>query len=148
MRKFCVLLLMLAALPLMAQDNIVDRLEESVPGQGVITIHQDERLDALLGRVLDSCEGVKSHTVGYRIQVYAGSNTSKARSEAYGAGARVKAKCPGVPVYTQFNSPRWVCRVGDFRTIEEADHVLRRLKEVGGFREVILLPNQRINITL
>ena len=49
MKRLCVLLLALASLPLMAQENIVDRLEQYAPEQGVITIHQDARLDALLG---------------------------------------------------------------------------------------------------
>ena len=49
MKRLSVLLLMLASLPIMAQENIVDRLLQVVPDQGVITIHQDSRLEALLG---------------------------------------------------------------------------------------------------
>lgn len=37
-------------------------------------------------------------------------------------------------VYTSFNPPRWLCRVGDFRSIEEADAMMRRLKATGVFK--------------
>ena len=150
MKRLCVLLLALASLPLMAQDNIVDRLEQSVPGQGVITIHQDARLDALLGMVYDPSmsKGKKIQTIGYRIQIYAGGNTRYAKEEAQKAGQYIKAKYPEIPVYTEFVSPRWVCRVGDFKTIEEADQVMRILKKSRTFKEITILPNQLINITL
>ena len=150
MRKLGVLLLVFVGLPLMAQDNIVDRLEQIVPGQGVITIHQDSRLDALLGMVYDPAlsKGKKIQTVGYRIQIYAGGNTRFAKEEAQKAAQYVKDKYPEIPVYTEFVAPRWVCRVGDYKTIEEADQAMRILKQSRHFKEIAILPNQLINITL
>ena len=150
MKQFCVLLLSLACLPLMAQENIVDRLEQPVLGQGVITIHQDARLDALLGTMYDptSSKGKKIQTIGYRIQIYAGGNTRYAKEEALKAAQYVKDKYPELPVYTEFVAPRWVCRVGDYKTIEEADQAMRMLKKLRNFKEIAILPNQRINITL
>ena len=150
MKKLCVLLLALASLPLMAQENIVDRLERNIPGQGVITIHQDARLDSLLGMVYDPTmsKGKKIQTVGYRIQIYAGGNTRFAKEEAQKAAAYIKGNYPEIPVYTDFVAPRWVCRVGDYKTIEEADQVMRMLKKSRKFKEIAILPNQLINITL
>ena len=150
MKKLSVLLLTLVALPLMAQDNIVDRLEQVVPGQGVITIHQDARLNALLGMVYDPVQskGKKIQTVGYRIQIYAGGNTRAAKEEALKAAQYVKDKYPEIPVYTEFVAPRWVCRVGDYKTIEEADQAMRMLKRSRNFKEIAILPNQLINIVL
>ena len=150
MKKLCVLLLSLVSLPLMAQDNIVDRLEQTVDGQGMITIHQDARLDSLLGMVYDPAmsKGKKIQTVGYRIQIYAGGNTRYAKEEALKAAQYVKTKFPDIPVYTEFVAPRWVCRVGDYKTIEEADQVMRMLKKSRTYKEIAILPNQIINITL
>ena len=150
MKKLCVLLLTLVSLPLMAQDNIVDRLEQTVAGQGVITIHQDARLDSLLGMVYDPTmnKSKKIQTMGYRIQIYAGGNTRYAKEEALKAAQYVKTKYPEIPVYTEFVAPRWVCRVGDYKTIEEADLVMRILKKSRNFKEIAILPNQLINITL
>ena len=150
MKRLSVLLLSLASLPLMAQDNIVDRLEQTVDGQGMITIHQDARLNALLGMVYDPAQskGKKIQTVGYRIQIYAGGNTRYAKEEALKAARYVKDNYPEIPVYTEFVSPRWVCRVGDYKTIEEADQVMRMLKKSRNFKEIAILPNQLINIAL
>lgn len=144
------LLLTFVGLPLMAQDNIVDRLEQTIPGEGVITIHQDARLEALLGQVYNPAlsKGKKIQTVGYRIQIYAGGNTRYAKEEALKAARYVKENHPEIPVYTEFVAPRWVCRVGDYKTIEEADQAMRMLKESYKFKEIAILPNQLINITL
>ena len=150
MKKLGVLLLTLVSLPLLAQDNIVDRLQQPLPGQGVITIHQDARLNALLGMVYDPAlsKGKKIQAVGYRIQIYAGGNTRLSKEEAQKAAQYVKDNYPEIPVYTEFVAPRWVCRVGDYKTIEEADQVMRMLKQSRGFKEIAILPNQLINITL
>ena len=150
MKKLCVLLLALASLPLMAQDNIVDRLEQLVSGQGVITIHQDDRLDSLLGMVYDPVQSKTKNiqSIGYRIQIYAGGNTRYAKEEAQKAADYVKEKYPEIPVYTEFVAPRWVCRVGDYKTIEEADQAMRMLKRSRNFKEMAILPNQLINIAL
>ena len=150
MKKLGVLLLALVSLPLVAQDNIVDRLEQTVAGQGMITIHQDARLDSLLGMVYDPAmsKGKKIQTIGYRIQIYAGGNTRYAKEEALKAAQYVKTKFPDIPVYTEFVAPRWVCRVGDYKTIEEADQVMRMLKKSRTYKEIAILPNQIINITL
>ena len=141
---------MLASLPIMAQENIVDRLLQVVPDQGVITIHQDSRLEALLGVTYDpsKSKGKKIQTVGYRIQIYAGGNTRYAKEEAQKAAQYIREKYPDIPVYTEFVAPRWVCRVGDYKTIEEADQAMRILKQSRHFKEIAILPNQLINITL
>ena len=141
---------MLASLPIMAQENIVDRLLQVVPDQGVITIHQDSRLEALLGVTYDpsKSKGKKIQTIGYRIQIYAGGNTRYAKEEAQKAAQYIREKYPEIPVYTEFVAPRWVCRVGDYKTIEEADQAMRILKQSRHFKEIAILPNQLINITL
>ena len=60
-------------------------------------------------------------------------------------GARVKQLFPELPVYTTFNPPRWLCRAGDFSTIEEADAVMRQMRAVGDFKAVSIVREQ-INI--
>mgnify|MGYP003288766295 CR=1 FL=1 len=60
----------------------------------------------------------------------------------------VKENHPEISVYTEFVAPRWVCRVGDYKTIEEADQAMRMLKKSHNFKEMAILPNQLINITL
>ena len=117
-----------------AQNNIVKSLERNVPGQGKVTIHQDARIAALIGSEYvpagsDEQKVIKSS--GYRIQVYAG----------------IKEHFPELTVYTSFNPPRWLCRAGDFRSIEEADAMMRQLRATGVFKEVSIVKEQ-INIPL
>lgn len=121
-----------------------------MPGQGKVTIHQDARIAALVGSdaVPVSADGSRViKKAGYRIQVYAGNNTRAAKNAAHAVGVRVKELFPDLPVYTSFNPPRWLCRAGDFSTIEEADAVMRQLRAVGDFKAVSIVREQ-INIPL
>lgn len=68
---------------------------------------------------------------GYRIQVYTGGNSREDRQKAESTGSAIKMKHPGLPVYVHFYSPRWICRVGNFRTYQEAESVLKELKAMG-----------------
>lgn len=133
-----------------AQNNIVKSLERSVPGQGKVTIHQDARITALIGmEYVPSATGERKvlKSSGYRIQAYAGNNTRQAKNEAHAIAERIKSKFPELPVYTTFNPPRWLCRVGDFRSIEEADAMMRQMRATGEFKEVSIVKEQ-INIPL
>lgn len=149
MKKLGLLLfLFVCAAVVRAQSNIVKSLERNVPGQGKVTIHQDSRIEALLGTART---GTGEQTVikssGYRVQAYAGNNTRQAKNEAHQVGTRVKEYFPELSVYTSFNPPRWLCRVGDFRSIEEADAMMRKLKATAVFKEVSIVKDQ-INIPL
>ena len=68
---------------------------------------------------------------GYRVQVFAGGNSRNDRLRAEKTGSEIKALFPGVPVYVHFYSPRWICRMGNYRTYEEAHEVLNRVKDIG-----------------
>lgn len=68
---------------------------------------------------------------GYRVQVYAGGNQRKDRQRAEQVGNELKSYFPDQPVYVHFYSPRWICRMGNYRTYEEAHHVLTNVKKLG-----------------
>lgn len=129
---------------LFAQESILDKLKDNTsPTSGTITIHQDIRLDKLIGKPRSAQElngeQIVQKISGFRVQVYAGNNSKQARSEAYKIGTEVQELFPELQVYTQFISPRWLCRVGDYRTIEEADVVMRQLKATGMFKEISIV---------
>ena len=149
-RLFLTLACLSAFLFATAQENIIESLEQKVPGQGKVTVHQDARIEALIGKaqpasVVEGQQVLKA--AGYRVQVYAGSNTRQAKNEAHAVAASVKELFPDLLVYTFFTPPRWLCRVGDYRSIEEADAMLRRLRSSGQFKEVSIVRDQ-INIPL
>ena len=68
---------------------------------------------------------------GFRVQVFAGGNSRNDRIKAERIGNEIKGLFPGVPVYVHFYSPRWICRMGNYRTYEEASEVLRSVKQFG-----------------
>jgi hypothetical protein len=81
-------------------------------------------------------KGVK--VAGYRVQVFAGGNTRNDRIKAERIGSEIKGLFPGVPVYVHFYSPRWICRMGNYRTYEEAHAVLQRVKN-NGYQSAIIV---------
>lgn len=149
--RFCSFFILFAlAIAVQAQDNIVKSLESYVPGEGKITIHQDPKIEGLIGTPRGSTVSDESGMIkmaGYRIQVYSGGNSRNAKREAEVVASRVRGGFPELKVYTKFNPPRWLCRVGDFLSIEEADAAMRKLRKEGGFKEVSIVKEQ-VNIPL
>ena len=160
-----------SALTLSAQQTFTDKLQQVVESAGRIVLHQDKSITDLVNGALksssskkkqidgseqDSIEsapadtllrGIKVKMNGYRIQVYFGENSRKGKSEARAAGLRFRNYFPGYSVYVSFVSPHWLCRVGDFRTHEEAREVLRQIREMGIFRESVIVKS-KINARL
>ena len=151
MRYFLFVIGFFFSLSAAAQKNIVEDLQMSRVGQGTVTIHQDAKISALLGATYVKSAGENEPKMlkarGYRIQVYAGNNSRIARQEANDVAELIKMEFPELPVYAFFQPPRWLCRVGDYRSIEEADASMRRLKATGKFKEVSIVREQ-INIPL
>ena len=87
--------------------------------------------------------GHRSQMVGYRIQVYAGGNSRKSKSEAHYMGNLVRSNFGNeMAVYTSFISPRWVCRVGDFKSREEAAEQLRKMRATQKFSEASIVKSK------
>ena len=74
-------------------------------------------------------KGVKIN--GYRVQVFAGGNSRSDRLKAERAGDNMKSLFPSEPVYVHFYTPRWICRIGNYRTYEEAYEILKKVKQQG-----------------
>ena len=75
---------------------------------------------------------------GFRVQVFAGGNSRNDRLKAERTGEEMKSLFPYEPVYVHFYSPRWVCRIGNYRTYEEAHEVLSKVKQLGYMSAVIV----------
>ena len=68
---------------------------------------------------------------GWRVQVFAGGNGRVDRLKAERTGEEIRTLFPHEPVYVHFYSPRWICRMGNYRTYEEAHDVLMKVKSLG-----------------
>ncbi len=70
-------------------------------------------------------------TQGYRIQVFSGGNSRADRQKAETAGTIMKANFPAEPIYVHFYSPSWKCRMGNYKSLEEARRLLAQVKKLG-----------------
>ena len=77
-------------------------------------------------------------TNGFRVQVFAGGNSRNDRLKAERTGDEIKTLFPDEPVYVHFYSPRWICRMGNYRTYEEAHEILDKVKQLGYHSAVIV----------
>ena len=68
---------------------------------------------------------------GYRVQVFSGGNSRTDRQKAERIGATMKSHFPDQPIYVHFYSPSWKCRMGNYRTMEEARLILSQVKQLG-----------------
>ena len=89
------------------------------------------------GALEDDAEAAKKPVTGgrkitgYRVQAFAGGNSRKDRQMAEQTRNNIKAHYPNVPVFVHFYSPRWICRVGNYRTYEEAHQMMVNLQNLG-----------------
>jgi hypothetical protein len=142
---FCLFILSTGSVCVHAQDgHIVKSLKSDAPGEGRVTIRQDPGIEALLGSPhgLETSDDGAIKMAGYRVQVYSGGNSRNSKIEAESVASRVRSGFPELKVYTMFNPPRWLCRAGDFLSIEEADAMMRKLRKEGGFKEAVIVKEQ------
>lgn len=169
MRIFSIITLLALSLNINAQQDFTERLTRHHAGEGKVVLHQDSVITGLVnghatattastrpvstvvaGTDTTTTEDLtplptrRSRATGYRIQVYAGGNNRNSKSEAYRMANLVRSEFPDLAVYTHFISPRWICRVGDFKTNEEAREMLKQMRQTKKFREASIVKSNII----
>ena len=136
------------------RSTIFDALQRSEIGKGQVVIHQSNAISNLIG---ERMRGVDVETTdsltylkvqGYRTQVFSGNNQRASKDEAFNKEKDINELFPDVPTYVTYTAPFWKLRVGDFRSHEEAYHMMRLLmkafpsygKEMYIVREEIRIP--------
>ncbi len=92
------------------------------------TTHENDTLDVAVATT------TPHHTrkvMGYRVQAFAGGNTRNDRQKAEQTANAIRTLFPSEAVYTHFYNPRWICRVGNYPTYEEARRMLKELRSLG-----------------
>lgn len=102
------------------------KAKETHAAIGYDTISNEQQTDSL-----DNTPKRVFKTTGYRVQVLAGGNTRQDRQRAEQAGRSLKSLFPGEEVYVHFYSPRWICRLGNYRTYEEAHEKMLEVRKLG-----------------
>ena len=118
-----------------AQSNIVQELNTDRDGAGVVRVNQPAKLQSLMGSMM-TVDGRTPQIEGYRVMVYSGNNSRQARDEANAMAEYMRKYYPEAQVYVVFESPIRSCQYGDFRTREEAEAVMYRLKATRRFKEI------------
>ncbi len=118
-----------------AQSNIISELQSNSEGAGKVRINQPAKLVDLMGSML-SADGKAPQVEGYRVMVYSGNNSRQAREEANRMAKYMRENYPGAEVYVVFESPVRACLYGDYRTREEAEAVMYRLRATRKFKEI------------
>ena len=116
-----------------AQSNIISKIESFSFGEGKVRINQPEKLVSLMGTM---ASGDVQQVEGYRVLVYSGNNSRQARDEANAMAEYMRANYPGAEVYVEFVPPIRTCEYGDYRTREEAELVMYRLRKTKKFKEI------------
>lgn len=83
--------------------------------------------------------------MGYRIQVFTGSNSHQDKLKAQAISEKCKKAFPMLSAYPRFISPRWICRVGDFKTREDAQEYANKIRAARIATEVHIV---RCEVTL
>ena len=136
MKRFAILISMLfCVLSAGAQSNIVDKIESYAIGEGKVRINQPDKLTDLMGSMANA-NGEVQQVEGFRVLVYSGNNSRQARDEANSMAEYMRANYPGAEVYVVFESPIRTCEYGDYRTREEAELVMYRLRKTKKFKEI------------
>lgn len=116
-------------------STIFDTLQEPGIGKGDVVIHQSNAIREMIGAHLHGAnvETSEEESVlkipGFRTQVFSGNNQRQSKDEAFNKEKEINEMFPEVPTYVSYNAPFWRLRVGDFRTHEEAYHLMRQLKQ-------------------
>lgn len=102
MKKY--LFLSLICFPLLASAQV-----------GNIEIIQDPKLNQIIEKRI-AVNKSQTTMKGYRIQVYQGEQ----RTEAYNRQAKINSQYKQLPTYVTYQAPDFRVRVGDFKTLREA----------------------------
>ena len=104
---------------------------------GRVQLIQDGRLTELLGTQPKSYYATPTKTnaqgvitaMGYRIRVFSGNQQNTSKNRAYSIQREMSESMPDLKTYVVFKTPNWRLLVGNYRTSEEANAMLRELRK-------------------
>lgn len=143
-----------AAEPEQVSTSIVERIESN----GSIKIVQPEALSKRLvqpesalaeseAQMPEVGERGEATVVGYRIQVFSDANASTAKYEAQVKERNLISRFPTLSTYLTYKAPAWRLRVGDFKNREEAEEMMREIKDAfPSYSRELIIVRDRINL--
>lgn len=97
-----------------------------------VKVHQDKRIELALAerRSTSTTQHTTITAAGYRVQVFSSNTQRTAKSEAFKIEKELRDVFPEQAVYVNYTSPFWKVRVGDFRTMQEAQEFRAELIKI------------------
>ena len=135
---FIVLLLVTSVMANAQQrKNIIDDLQSVKHGQGRVMVFEDNSIKGVLGRSMAPNGTVYSGSDGghflkmrgFKVQAFSGNNQRTSKNEATSKQQLINQAYPEHETVVTFDSPFWRLRVGNFKSREEANEVLKQMKE-------------------
>ena len=94
-----------------------------------------------------SQQTIENRGVGYRIQAYSDNNNTTAKANAQQRARDIAMKFPQYRSYITYKAPSWRLRIGDFKSRQEAQAALQRIKSVyPKYAREMVIVKDRINI--
>ncbi|OIP84545.1 MAG: hypothetical protein AUK44_02120 [Porphyromonadaceae bacterium CG2_30_38_12] len=87
-----------------------------------LKIFQDTHIDKALMDRKSNKNTQGGSGVGYRIQVFSSNVQRTAKADAFKIEKEIRDFFPETPVYVSYTSPFWKVRIGDFKTMAEAQN--------------------------
>lgn len=130
-----ILLLLCIATSAQAQKRSVPDTTAEILNTNTI-LHADARLDIVTKKTKQTGGGSGIYSGrGYRVQIYAGNDRSKAAKTKIDFQRRF----PGVHAYMTYVSPQFRVKVGDFRSRGEAQEMYSKLSTI--FNPCMIVPD-------
>lgn len=151
----CLLFAVILTASVKAQNTDAGSISNHLIATGRVNLLQDERLTLLLGsqpktyyaNPAQQEKGNKIKVRGYRIRVFSGNQQNTSKNKAYKIQSEIQNQMPDLSTYVTFKTPNWRLLVGDYRTSEEANSMLRILrKEFPGLSKDMFVVNDEIEL--
>lgn len=89
---------------------------------------------------------IQARGVGYRIQAYS-DNTAAAKTTAQQRARTIAMKFPQYRSYISYNAPSWRLRIGDFKSQEDAQKALQRVRAAfPAYGREMIVVRDKINV--
>lgn len=135
--------------------TIFDALQEPGAGKGDVVVQQSEAIRNMVGARkyganVELADGQSFLNLdGFRVQAFSGNNQRLSKDEAFKKEKEIKELYPDLPTYVTYTAPFWKLRIGDYRTQEEAFHMLRQLSGAfPSFAKEMYIVKEKIRIPL
>ena len=92
-------------------------------------------------------QSIQARGVGYRIQAFSDNNSNNGKVQAQQRARAIAMKFPQYRSYISYNAPSWRLRIGDFKSQEDAQKALQRVRAAfPAYGREMIIVRDRINV--